>query len=513
MAAYVEVVSASTIRKRLDRVAWVVFAVVVVPTALFLLAIVALGLPSALMLILPAFVVGALVLRSPVLGLYLLFGATLVIPANPFPAPDSITDNLPFFTNLNLGISLAEILMLVILVGLVAKLASARAHQSTGRLMTPYLIFVGAIVMGEINGLVHGGDFKLSLWELRPQVYGLVVFLVATLLLKDRSQLKVLLAILLVSEAFRAGVGVVRYFFTLDRSSGIYESVLPHEDSYLIGLFLIAVAIGFIWFRDRLLLLMVVITPLVFMAIVFNRRRAGLPEVGLGIVTVMIAAYIVEPRIRRALVVATVLIAFAGAAFTATFWHQQSGTIAEIIRPIKSRIEPSDRDQSSDLYRLAETANLKFTYRTSPVLGIGFGHPFYIVWQTADVSGNDPLYNIIPHNSILWVPMRMGLVGLVTFFGLISMAIIEAIWVMRNIRDKFVRAAVIFALAAVFGELLNGYVDIGLENYRNVIVLGLLLAVINRGAYLAGDPSPQKDAALVSPSEARGRPARAPATG
>jgi hypothetical protein len=288
---------------------------------------------------------------------------------------------------------------------------------------------------------------------------------------------------------------------------------LPHEDSYLLGLFLIAVAIGVIWYRNRVVWLSIVLSPLVFMAIVFNHRRAGLPEVGLGFLTVMIAAYIVEPRFRRALVVAAVLMAFAGTAFTVTFWHQQSGSIAEIIRPIKSRIEPSARDQSSDIYRLAETANLKFTFRSSPLLGIGFGHPYYIVWQAADVSARDPLWNVIPHNSILWLPMRMGLLGYVAFFGLISMAIIEAMWIMRNIRDKFVRAAVIFALAAVFGELFNGYFDVGLENYRNVIVLGLMLAVINRGAYLAGDPSPQKDAALTSPSEVRGRPARAPATG
>jgi len=513
MAASLEVISASGVRKRLDRAAWVVFAIVVVPTAAFLLAIVVMGLPSALMLVLPAVVVSALVLRSPVLGLYLLFGATLVIPAQPFPAPDAITDNLTFFVNLNIGISLAEILMLVILVGLVAALAGTRAHPVNGRLMTPYLIFFGAIVIGEVNGLVHGGEFKLSLWELRPQVYGLVVFLLATLLLRDRSQLKVLLAILLASEVFRGGVGVFRYYNTISGSVNGFEAVLPHEESYLLGLFLIVVAIGFIWYRDRLLLLLVVLSPLVFMSIVFNHRRAGLPEAGLGVVTVMISAYIFEPRFRRSLVVAAVLMAFAATAFTVTFWHQQNGTFAEIIRPIKSRIEPDIRDQSSDLYRLAETANLKFTFRTSPLIGIGFGHPYYIVWQMADVARFDPLWDVIPHNSILWIPMRMGLLGMVTFFGLISMAIIEAVWVMRNVRDKFVRVAVIFALAAVFGELMNGYVDVGLENYRNVIVLGLVLAVINRAAYLAADSSPRQAPALASRGEVQGGAARAPAPG
>src|SRR4029077_13564025 len=172
-----------------------------------------------------------------------------------------------------------------------------------------------------------------------------------------------------------------------------------------------------------------------------------------------------------------------GAVFTVAFWNQQSGTAAELIRPIKSVIQPTARDLSSDLYRVAETHNLKATFRTSPLLGIGFGHPYYIYYPQTGVAQYDPLWNIIPHNTVLWIPMRMGVIGLIAFWCLISMAIIEAIWTARVVHDKLIRGAVVFALAAIFGELFSGYYDVGLENYRNLIVLGVLLAVINRAAH------------------------------
>jgi O-antigen ligase len=253
----------------------------------------------------------------------------------------------------------------------------------------------------------------------------------------------------------------------------------------LLALFLTAVLVGLIWFRRPLIVLLVAAAPIVFIAIVVNHRRAGLAALFLEIVSVMALAAIAEPRFRRNLLVAGVLMAVVGAAFVVAFWNQPNGSIAELIRPIKSLIDPSARDLSSDQYRLAETLNLKATFRTSPVFGIGFGHPYYVFYPQTGVASIDPLWNIIPHNTVLWIPMRMGIIGLISFWALISMVIIQTFWIIRKVRDRFVLAVTVFALAAIVGELFTGYYDIGLENYRNLAVLGLLIAVINRAPHLA----------------------------
>jgi uncharacterized membrane protein (DUF373 family) len=42
------------------------------------------------------------------------------------------------------------------------------------------------------------------------------------------------------------------------------------------------------------------------------------------------------------------------------------------------------------------------------------------------------------------------------------------------------RTIAAFAIAAVVGEIVVGYADIQLENYRNLIFLGVVLGVLNR---------------------------------
>jgi hypothetical protein len=380
---------------------------------------------------------------------------------------------------------------------MIAPSDAVRQRLPAGKVLTPYLIFGGAVLLGELNGLAHGGDFKLSLWELRPQLYGLALFLMGVLLIRDRSQLKVLLTILLVAETFKGGLGVYRYLVTLDRTVGTTTAIQSHEESYLLGLFVVAIVVGLIWFRRPLMVLLVAVAPFVITAIVVNHRRAGTGALGLEIVTVMVLAYILEPRYRRTLLKVSVVMVVVGVAFTLAFWNQQYGSGAELVRPIKSLIDPSARDLSSDTYRIAESANLKATFRTSPIFGIGFGHPYYVIYKQTGVAAYDPLWNIIPHNTILWIPMRMGIIGVVCFWTLIAMVLLESIWTARVVRDRFIRGAVVFAVAAVLGELFYGYYDIGLENYRNLIVFGVLLALISRAAYLARVEQQAEDAEVA----------------
>ena len=496
MALSVEAAPAPEAARRLERTTWLIFLAIIVPTAATSLAVAVFALPAALVFVFPLLFFAAWVLHAPVRGLYVLFAAALLIPVQPLLFQDSTLDRIPFFLNLSdpmslnlpgLGITPAEILMLLVLMGWIAHLALTREQMTTGRLLAPYLIYAVAILIGELNGLVRGGDFKLSLWELRPQVYGLATFLMATFLLKQRSQLKVLLVLVLICELVKGVISLYRYYVTFGRDVGPFEAVQSHEESYLMALFLVIVVIGILWYRRPLVVLLTVLAPITFIAIVVNHRRIGIVALGVEIATVAVIAFMTEPRLRRGLLVAGGVSAVAGAVFVAAFWNQQYGAVAELIRPVKSLVDPSVRDLASNLYRAAETANLKATYRTSPLLGIGFGHPYYIFYPQTGVESIDPLWNIIPHNSLLWVPMRMGVFGLITFWGLIGTAVAEAIWAIRKVHDTFIRLAVVFALATIFGELVSAYVDVDLENYRNLIFMGLMLGLINRAPSLARD--------------------------
>jgi O-antigen ligase len=100
-------------------------------------------------------------------------------------------------------------------------------------------------------------------------------------------------------------------------------------------------------------------------------------------------------------------------------------------------------------------------------------------YPLADISQLYPLWNYIPHNSVLWVGMRMGIIGMATFWALMAMIVLEGIRSLRSVDDPLLRGAAAFAVAAVLAELVVGYADVQLEAYRNMIFFGVMVGLID----------------------------------
>jgi hypothetical protein len=446
-------------------------------------------LPISLALLVAIPILAVWFWQAPVRGVYVLTGGAAIIEIFPLNFADSLTDRIPLFQNLsNTGglegfpITPAEILMLTVALVALARAASERqVHWPAGRLVAAYTFYLLVVLGAEIHGLVAGGDLKTSLWEMRPQAYGFILFFLTTTLVQDRDQLKRLGLIFLLAVATKALIGDFRYFVTLHGDLGAGLEVLAHEDSYFLGLFVTAGLAGLIWLKNRrFVILMGLGSVLAIIAMLANSRRAGIYALAGAIGVVVLLAFRFEPHLRKRLAWVCVVALIVVSGFVAYAWDKQYGIQAQLVRPIRSLVDPSARDFSSDLYRTAETANLRFTYRTSPLIGVGFGSPFIIAVPMADISNIYPLWNVIPHNSLMWVGMRMGALGFIAFWGLIGLAVLEGFAVIGARRDPLVRAIAAFALAAIAAEIAVGYVDLQLESYRNLIFLGVVLGVLNR---------------------------------
>jgi hypothetical protein len=171
--------------------------------------------------------------------------------------------------------------------------------------------------------------------------------------------------------------------------------------------------------------------------------------------------------------------------FVAFNWNHTNGLTGELVRPITSLFTPDQRDYLSNIYRVAEDANILFNYQSSPVFGIGFGIPMTVVFPMADISYIYPLWNYIPHNTLLWIGMRMGAVGWAVFWSLVGMAVLQACRSLSTRKDPFIHAVAAFAVAAIVAEILQGYSDLQLDSYRNLIVFGAVLGILNRLPKLA----------------------------
>jgi hypothetical protein len=427
--------------------------------------------------------------RAPARGVYVLTAGAAMIEIFPLNFPDSLTDRIPLFQNLNnsagvtgLGVTPAEILMLTVALVAIARASAERQlHWPGGRLVAAYCLYILVVLGAEVHGLAAGGDFKTSLWEVRPQVYGFILFFMATTLIADRSQLQRLAIVFLLAVSVKALVGDFRYFVTLQGNVGQSLEVLAHEDSYFLGMFVIAGLAALIWLKNRRVVIpMGAMSVLALVAMLANSRRAGVFALAAATGVILVLGFRFEPALRKRIAWVFVALLIAGAAFVGYAWDKQYGIQAQLVRPIRSLVDPTARDFGSDIYRTAETANLRFTFRTSPLIGMGFGRPFYIVYPMANISKFDPLWNVISHNSLMWVGMRMGTIGFVAFWGLIGLAVLEGFYVLDRQRDPLVRAIAAFAIAAIVGEIAVGYVDLQLDLYRNLIFLGVVIGVLNR---------------------------------
>lgn len=447
-------------------------------------------LPAPVALLVTTVVVGPVVWRAPVRGVYFLVAAVVIVENFPLGYPDSLTDRIPLFANLSNvgvpGVSMSPLEVLMVEVAIIAylrrKAVEGEASLPRGPLTRAYVAFMAVVLFTEVHGLFTGGQFKLSLWELRPQGYGFVMFLLAGSLVRNRRQVLVLGIVVMTATFFKAVLGVYRWQFTLQHS--YTQTLLGHEDSYFLTLFLVSVPLLLVWARRRQVLLpLAMATPVVTICLLANNRRAGIFALAAALVVVAVMLLKSEAAIRKQVAVLLVIASAGVGVFIAANWNKQNGTSAQLVRPVRSLIDPnsiSARDNSSDLYRVAEDFDLKFTFKQNPLVGLGFGMPFYTVASIADISQSYPLWNVIPHNTLLWVPMRMGIPGMVTFWGLIGVAILEAFAILRRSLDPASRATAIFAVAAVVAELMVAYGDLQLESYRNLVFLGALLGVLAR---------------------------------
>jgi hypothetical protein len=337
------------------------------------------------------------------------------------------------------------------------------------------------VLAAELHGMLAGGDFKTSLWEMRPQVYGFVLFMLTTTLLEDRKQLEQLALVFLLAATTKAVIGDFRYFFTLHRSLGTQLEVLAHEDSYFLGVLISAGIAAFVWLKDRRVVLLIgLVTPIALIAMLANSRRAGAYALVAAVVVIAVFAYKFEIRLRKQIAIAAVITLVLGIGFIAYAWDKQYGIQAQLVRPVRSLIDPSTRDFLSDQYRTAENANLRLTFQSSPIIGVGFGSPYLMVYPMADISRIYPLWNVIPHNSLMWVGMRMGAIGWAAFWALMGLAILQAFTIFDKRPDPLVRAIAAVAAGAIVAEILVGYADLQLESYRNLIFLGVVFGVLNR---------------------------------
>lgn len=409
------------------------------------------------------------------LGLVLLFEAgsadQLMLPGAYFHGGLSGTLGLPVIAS-----PLELLLVLTFLLWLARGIAGQRLDFRTGHLFLPMMLFLGALVMGLVRGVVGGGDLNVALWESRFLFYMVICYVLAANTIRTRRQLAALIGISLITMALFAVEGAYRRLALID--TGILavapEFAYGHESTIFLGALLLLVlaqqVFGAPWWQR---LVGLIVLPVAVYTLLATERRAAYIAVAIAFVAVALILMVVH---RKAFVFIALPIIVAAAVYLPLFWNNTT-LVGQPARAVRSLYQPDPRDALSNQYRDLEKINVRATIHAEPLFGVGFGRPFLMVAPLPDISWW-PFWRYEPHHNIMWVWLKTGAIGFIFFWLLIGATLARSAHFVKRIRDRDARVFAVLAVSGIVGFMVFCYVDLGLVSGRVTVFLGTLMGTV-----------------------------------
>ena len=417
-----------------------------------------------------------------------LFELSVIIGPDGQQFSDSLTDRVPIFWNVNTifqtyahanfkGVPLNLFEIFILIAGVCSCLRAVYSQNTSlrgGPLLLPVGIYMAFVLMGWANGMLTGGDFKISLQEVRSQLYFGLAYLLAVNLIRDRRQLGVVLWTVAACIAFKGVLLTFRCYVTLHGLPVPDQGVGSHEEVFFFDCFTaLLLALWAFGTYPKLRWFMTALLPFVLLGSLACNRRAGTAAFIVIVPLLILAAYQALP-VRRRLIAALSIVGFAlFAGYYVTFQNSDS-LIAQPARAIKSQFQPDPRDASSNAYRDAEDADLMATIHSAPVQGYGYGKRMFHAVPIADISKQYEWWDVMTHNQVLWVWMRVGTLGFLAYWMMVSAILICAARTLRDpSADPQIKTAALAAMLIVGALQVFGLLDLQFSNSRDMLFTGL----------------------------------------
>ena len=325
-----------------------------------------------------------------------------------------------------------------------------------------------------IVGLVRGGDFGKSLWQVEKVIYLPVMFLLCEKGFRGPKDLHALGKVVLTAAVLRSFQAIYVYNIVTLKPGEEFGFATSHHDSILFAsafvmlILLVLERAGPKYTRAALLYL-----PILAVGMWVNHRRM----VWVQVVMVLLTLYFATPESklkRKARRIVYVLAPFV-AVYIAVGWGSQAGIFAPV-QTMRSVVEPET--DASALWREIETYNIVSTLRQFPILGYGYGNAFWEIISLPPVAY--PLELFLPHNSLM---------GLWCFSGLIGYSTITLQWagaVYFGWRSFFAtkvpveRVVSIMAVGSVMIYMVQCFGDIGLGAWPGVYIMATTMSMAGK---------------------------------
>jgi len=402
-------------------------------------------------------------------------GATWVYPLEPLGR--ALFEKLDKLTGVDaLKFNLVDVLVVVLALSALERRLTRREASAApvpSGLVLVELAALAGILAAEAYGLLSGGDFKASLYQIRQLLYVPILALVLQGSIRCPRDHALIAWTVVGAAAIKAAIAIYAWAAVFRPAGFEPKFITSHSDSVLFVVALVALAAMLLLRRPgpRTFLVIGAASALILAGLVVNDRRLAYIE----LVAALAACFALHPTTgwkrsasRGALLATPLLLVY-----LVVGWGSDAAPFAPV-RTFRGVIDGNV--DASTLSRERENFNLVFTLKQHPVLGSGFGHPYLQLARADDLSFVFPQWHFIPHNSLL---------GLLAFAGsavftLVWLPLVAALFLaVRTYRSAIApahRVASATAIGVVIAFVLQSWGDMGLQSTSASFLLAVALA-------------------------------------
>ena len=347
-------------------------------------------------------------------------------------------------------------------------------------------VAISTVMLGFILGVLRGGDLKQAVYQTRV-FFWIPCFALGVTTVGDIVFLRRLKNTMLLAACLKALTGLyVALTVVAKNEKSPLEFVTTHGDSVTYSMVFSVILAAWVAGVDRRLRAWhgtVMVCTLI--GLYTNQRRIAF--VGMAF-AVAIMYFDAIPERRRAINRSASRFMIPGLIYLAIAFSGVSHN--PIFRPGASLRSVVIQDDRSSSTRDVENFNLYYTYKTNPLIGIGFGHE-YIELSKGDYIGDVfPQYKYLPHNSLLGLFAYGGLLTATGFYLLFPAALFLGLRATKRYYTPERWALSMWGAGGIAAVLIQGFGDVGFHDQ----IIGLLggIAVGVCGAlYCEPDPTEQ----------------------
>lgn len=443
------------------------------------------SISSTLTIVFVVLIVGVSVLR-PSISLYVFVFVAIAVEQAQLPY--AWTKDIPYHLNLNsqfqtlrsLSINPLEAHLLCIIAGALLRRAVVREPWVPIMAWKSLLAYFLSISFFFMLGMWRGGAMLPALWEVRGIGYLMILMVLVPQIIRTRDQVRHFVWALIAGVTFRALEVTSHYVLAGFSLEGSAEGWGSHEDAGLFATMLVfAIALWFLRVTDtRQRMVVTAATALYVLAIVGAGRRSAYP---IFIASLTLLPFMLPREVQKKVLKFLWKAGVVFLIYLAVGWNIKSESV--LLTPVKSirqGLAGDDEAQAgerylSNLFRKVENYDLYVNIVERPLLGTGYGilvdyrMPIPIGWE---------LGFYIPHNQILAVPVKTGLVGLIIFMNFYLSVIASVSAGFHRLReDRYLQAVLVLVGVSVVCHLIFSFFDIILTYYRPNVFTGSLFGV------------------------------------